>query len=256
MRYIYFALVMLYVFSLKAQVLYVKDFGTSYSGWSYSANYTSGVADNGGTTIRSCTFGNGDDFTGMGTYARYTKSNIYDPIAQNYDWLWDSVVFKFRYRTEGYARDFRVIFDYLVGAGSIYEYDVRRNYFQPDSEDVSIVVSGPTGNALNCEIGLIKYDTTLNNFKVYLSNLSIKGYITYSPVGLSEYTDSKNAVLYNSETLFFTDKWLHKKYWITNIQGREYVSGIVNSNEEKINLENGLYILRTENTIQKILIAH
>ena len=61
MRYICFALVMLYVFSLKAQVLYVKDFGTSYSGWSYSANYTSGVADNGGTTIRSCTFGNGDD---------------------------------------------------------------------------------------------------------------------------------------------------------------------------------------------------
>lgn len=255
MRFIFFGLGILFVCFSNAQSLYMKDFGTSYAPWTFWTNYTGGVTDNGGTSIRSCTFGDGDDYTGMGTAAQYTRSNLYDPNAINYDWTWDSLVFKFRYRTEGYARSFRVFFDYLTGTGPNYEYDVQRNYFQPDTEDVKIVVSGPTNYAVNCEIGLIKTDTTLNNFKVYLSNLSIKGYITYSAVGLSEYTDSKNAVLYNSETLFFTEKWLQKKYWITDILGKEYVSGIVNSNEEKINLENGLYILRTENSIQKILIA-
>lgn len=248
-------LAILFTFIASAQSVYMHDFGTSFGGWGFWTNYSGGVVDNGGTTIRSCTYTNGADITG-GNIAQYSKSNIYDANAGNYGYNWDSLVFKFRYRTDGYATNFRIFFDYLTGTGPSYDYDVQSSFTQPDSQDVKVVVGGPAVNPVNCAIGLVKYDTTLNNFTVYLSNLSIKGYINYNAAGLSEYASPQSPIGYNSEMLFFPEKWLNKKYTITDLMGKEYTSGTVNSSNERHNLQDGMYIIRTENFVQKILIVH
>ena len=58
-----------------------------------------------------------------------------------------------------------------------------------------------------------------------------------------------------SARVFFDEKWLNKKYWINDIYGKVVVSGIVNSLQEKMNLENGLYILNTGYSSQKMIIS-
>lgn len=203
--------------------------------------------------IRQCKFYNGMSF--YPAQAFYSKGGMIDAQAQTLAYQYDSLVFKFKVKTSGYAKNFNIKCEFLANSGGGYAYNNSRNYNGPDSVNVRFKVGFITVNPFNWKIHLTKQDTTLNNFTVSLSNLDIKGYLHYGSVGLNQLTKTESNINYNNETLFFDEKWLNKKYWINDIYGKVHFSGIVNSLQEKLNLENGLYILNTEYSSQKMIIS-
>lgn len=225
---------------------------TNFSDYGYSEYGPDTVVNDNSNFIRSCTFYNGMSF--YPAVAMYSKNNMWDLAAQPYAYSYDSLVFKFKIKAIGYAKNFRVRGEFLQNTGS-FPYSLTRNYHTNDSVMVRFKVGFTTTLPFNWKVWLEKQDTTLNNFTLRLSDLDIKGYLHYNPTGVVESTNNENKILYNNEAIFFDEKWLNKKYWITDVAGRELFNGKVNSTTEKINLDNGLYILNTEHGSQKMIIS-
>ena len=213
---------------------------------------SSNVIDNSGTP-RSCTFYNG--LFATPAVGMYSKWGMIDSQAQTLAYSYDSLVFKFNVKTNGYAKNFRIRGEFLQNTGN-FPYALTKNYNGLDSMEIRINVGFITVNPFNWKVWLEKQDTTLNNFTVSLSNLDIKGYLHYGTVGLSELAKSPNNIYWNSQTIFFDEKWINKKYWISDIYGKTIFSGIVNSTQEPLNIENGMYILNTEQSSQKMVIMN
>lgn len=242
-------------FLVKSQTQYISYFTppSDFSNYSFSMyGPTANVIDNSGIP-RSCTFYNG--LFATPAIGMYSKGGMIDAQAQTLAPYYDSLVFKFKIKTNGYAKNFRIKCEFLANSGGVYAYNNARNYNGPDSVNIRFKNGFTTSYPFNWKIWLEKQDTTLNNFTVSLSNLDIKGYLHYGTVGLNEITKSENKIYYNNETIFFGEKWMNKKYWINDIYGKVIYSGIVNSPLEKLNLENGLYILNTEYSSQKMIIS-
>jgi hypothetical protein len=203
-------------------------------------------------SIRQCKFYNGMSF--YPAQAFYSKTGMSDLQAATLAPNYDSLVFKFKYKTSGYAKNFNIKCEFLANSGGGYAYNFTKNYNGNDSANVTFKYSFATNYQFNWKILLTKQDTTLNNFTVYLSNIDIKGYLHYGRVGLNELTKSDTKIYWNNQTIFFDEKWMDKKYWINDIYGKIIFSGIVNSTLQPLNLENGLYILNTEKSSQKMII--
>lgn len=238
-----------------AQTQYISYFTppSDFSEYVFSSIGPDGAAvDNFISGGRSCKFSNGPYLLpAVGMYVRY---GLFDTQAQLHAVQYDSIVFKFKVKTSGYAKNFRIRGEFLVNTGN-FPYSLTRNFNSLDSMDVRFkVVSSLTANPFNWKVWLEKQDTTLNNFTISLSNLDIKGYLHYDAAGLNENSYSQSEIRYNNEMLFFDEKWLTKKYWIIDLYGKEYYSRTVTSKTENINLENGMYILITEYGSQKMII--
>jgi len=225
---------------------------TDFSDYSFSIYGPSlDVMDNSGLP-RSCTFYNGLYTTPA--VAMYSKNNMIDAQAQTLAYSYDSLIFKFKVKTSGYAKNFRIRGEFLQNIGN-FPYSLTKDYSGLDSINVRFKVGFITVNPFNWKVWLEKQDTTLNNFTVSLSNLDVKGFLHYNSAGINESVNSKNYVSYNNEALFFDEKWMNKKYWINDIYGKIICSGIVNSLKVQINLENGMYILNTDQFSQKMMIS-
>ena len=203
--------------------------------------------------IRQCKFYNGMSF--YPAQAFYSKGGMSNSQASTLAPYYDSLVFKFKYKTSGYAKNFNIKCEFLANSGGAYAYNLTKNYNGNDSAYVTFKYPFDTYYQFNWKIHLTKQDTTLNNFTVYLSNIDIKGYLHYGAVGLNEVTKSENKIYTNNETIFFEERWIDKKYWITDVFGKIIFAGIVNSPVEKTSLENGLYILNTDYSSQKMIIS-
>lgn len=212
---------------------------------------TSDVIDNSGLP-RSCRFYNG--LFSTPAVGMYSQNNMIDAQAQTLAYSYDSLVFMFKMKTNGYAKNFRIRGEFLQNINN-YPYSLTRNYNGLDSVAIRFKVGFTTTLPFNWKLWLEKQDTTLNNFTISLSNLDIKGYLHYNSAGINESFNSKNYVSYSNESLFFDEKWINKKYWINDIYGKVICSGIVNSLKEQINLENGMYILNTDQFSQKMMIS-
>ncbi|MBC7696593.1 MAG: hypothetical protein H7141_14245 [Burkholderiales bacterium] len=225
---------------------------TDFSDYSFSMyGPSTNVTDNSGIP-RSCTFYNG--LLATPAVGMYYKWGMIDAQAQTLAYSYDSLVFKFKVKTNGYAKNFRIRGEFLQNTGN-FPYSLTKNYNGLDSLNIRIKVGFITVNPFNWKVWLEKQDTTLNNFTVKLSDLDIKGYLHYGTVGLNDFLKSEGKIYWNNETIFFDEKWMNKKYWINDVYGKIIYSGIVNSTQEKLNLGNGLYILNTEYSSQKMIIS-
>lgn len=238
----------LFVFS---QTQYIKDFTPIIKDFSDFGFGSQGYMTDNVLPPRSCTFANAYQFGNQfGLYSKQFIDNQAYSLANN----WDSLVFNFNYKTNGYGKNFKIQVEFLTGTNN-YPYTKIKTFNVPDSQHVHFSIGAFfTQYHFNFKIWLIKQDTTLNNFTVNLSDLDVKGYLHYSAVGLNEISTLDDKIYWNNETIFFGERWLNRKYWITDIYGKVVFSGIVNSFRENLNLENGLYILNTEHTSEKMII--
>lgn len=256
MKFIKIVILLIVVNISCAQQQYVKDFTPvikDFSDFGYSIYGPSNNATDNSGPPRSCTFYNGLVITPAQTF--YSNNYSYDPFASTHAPYWDSLVFKFKYNTSGYAKNFNIKCEFLVNSGTNFPYNLTKTFTTNDSAKIRFKYTFYTQYDFNWRIILTKQDTTLNNFTVSFSNVDIKGYLHYNAAGLKENVNNENKILYNTEAIFFDEKWLNKKYWITDVAGRELFNGKVNSTTEKINLDNGLYILNTEHGSQKMIIS-
>lgn len=203
--------------------------------------------------VRQCKFYNGMSFYPAQGF--YSKSGMSDFQASTLASNYDSLVFKFKYKTSGYAKNFNIKCEFLANSGGGYAYNFTKNYNGNDSTYVTFRYPFVTYYQFNWKIHLTKQDTTLNNFTVYLSDIDIKGYLHYGTVGINEVTKSDNKIYWNDKTIFFDEKWMNKKYWINDIYGKIIFSGIVNSSQVDLELDNGMYILNTDYSSQKMIIS-
>jgi len=225
---------------------------SDFSNYSFSMyGPTSDVIDNIGLP-RSCSFYNG--LFSTPAVGMYSLNNMIDAQAQTFAYSYDSLVFMFKMKTNGYAKNFRIRGEFLQNINN-FPYSFTKNYNGLDSLTVRFKVGFTTTLPFNWKVWLEKQDTTLNNFTVVLNNLDIKGYLHYNDVGINELTNSKYQISYNNEMFFFNEMWMNKKYSISDIYGRIIYSGVVNSIKEQINLGEGIYILSTEKYSQKIIIS-
>lgn len=212
---------------------------------------TSDVIDNSGLP-RSCTFYNG--LFSTPAVGMYSQNNMIDAQSQTLAYSYDSLVFMFKVKTNGYAKNFRIRGEFLQNINN-FPYSLTQNYNGVDSVAIRFKVGFTTTLPFNWKIWLEKQDTTLNNFTISLSNLDIKGYLHYNSAGINELSNSKYQISYNNDVLFLNEKWMGKKYWIIDLYGRVVYSGIVNSLQEPINLENGIYMINTEQYSQKLIVT-
>lgn len=238
----------------KSQTQYISYFTppSDFSEYSFLAIGPDGSALDNFNGTRKCKFSNGP--YSLPVAGMYFKYGMLDLMAQTYASQYDSIVFKFKVKSSGYAKNFRIRSEFLINTGN-FPYSLTRNFNLLDSMNVRFKVGYVTLNYFSWKLWLEKQDTTLNNFTISLSDLDIKGYLHYETIGLNEISHIENKINYNNEMLFFDEKWLNKKYWISDLYGKEHYSGIVNNKIEKINLENGLYILTTEYSSQKMIIS-
>lgn len=249
----YFTIIVVGLFlNVTSQIQYVKDFTPVLKDFSDFGFGSQGYMTDNASSPRSCTFANAYQFGNQ--FGAYSKQ-FYDSQAYSLANNWDSIVFNFNYKTSGYGKNFKIQVEFLTGTNT-YPYTKIKTFNIPDSQHVHFSIGAFfTQYQFNFKVWLIKQDTTLNNFTVNLSDLDVKGYLHYGTVGLNNLSKSENVIYWNNETIFFNENWIDKKYWITDISGKTVYSGIVNSPQEKISLENGLYILNTDYFSQKMIIS-
>lgn len=235
-----------------SQTQYIKDFTPLIKDFSDFGFGSQGFMTDNSSSPRSCTFANAYQFGNQ--FGSYSTS-FFDSQANSLAYNWDSLVFNFKYKTTGYGKNFKIQAEFLTGTNN-YPFTITKTFNAPDSQTVHFRMYGFfTQYPFNFKVWLIKQDTTLNNFTVFLSDLDVKGYLHYSSTGLNEVAKSDNKIYWSNQTIFFDEKWLNKKYWINDMYGKIIFSGIVNSPQQQVNLENGLYILNTEQSSQKMMIS-